>query len=369
VAAVQNYPELSFHVLSYLLTANGFEDGTGTPNMPSQETTYAVTDETEFPLCMKISRDSKKLALTHSLEGVFIANFNNTTGTVTPLTTITNPAPAVTYGIEFSPNSALLYYTAIASPQRSIHQIDMQTLNEVGTITSSTDIYLAIQLGLDDRMYVGSNQNFLHEITNPDVIANPLILSTLPLSATCNNGLPQWVWRQGPGGCFYILNQTLDVVALESDYKERIEWINATNVVNTNGEAIYHAGDFVELNTDFTAEYGSVFSAYIEGCTGDFSGRSANGTIHAVSKNKPDMRLSPAEIKIYPNPSSTSITIQHEAQMKTIAVISMDGKTVMAHNLNTNIEEIDISQLKQGVYLIIVETQDSKTLRSKFIKN
>ena len=47
----------------------------------------------------------------------------------------------------------------------------------------------------------------------------------------------------------------------------------------------------------------------------------------------------------------------------------MDGKTVINQIAEHNTQEIDVSALKKGIYMIAIETQNGQFLQSKFIKN
>jgi hypothetical protein len=382
VAAVQQAPSNNFTVLSYRLTATGFADASGTPNMPSGSMTYALNTTTNpdirYPLCAKISRDKQWLAVTTHLDGVFVMRFNNTSGTLTDVGHV-NLGGRRFYGLEFSPNSALLYYTADfesfpppipAVPRPSeIHQVDLQTLNETGSLITTLLPplgYRAMQLALDDHIYIANFQNSLFDLVNPDNQATTLTLSTMDLGNITQHGLPQWVWQQGEGSCFYTLNEVTDVPAADIDHEERIQWIKAVNTINPTAEAIYHAGNYVELNPGFEAMSDARFSAYIEDCSNDFDYRMSSQGSAAQNKSALDANRS-AAVTIYPNPAQKSITVAGDTIVERITIFSMDGKTMYQSDPHAASIDIDVSAFSQGMYFISVEFEHNR-VQTKFIK-
>ncbi len=59
-----------------------------------------------------------------------------------------------------------------------------------------------------------------------------------------------------------------------------------------------------------------------------------------------------ALIKIYPNPSSSNVFVQSEKVMN-VQFVSAIGQTVKQIRLNKGINELDVSDLNQGVYFIM----------------
>lgn len=127
--------------------------------------------------CMKIASDGSKLAIAHSNDswntnGVLqLFNFNNSTGILTnPITLIQGSFDS--YGVEFSPNSRVLYFTNFSK----LKQFDLTTSN----IPSSVLIYDfvlpeagAMQLGPDNKIYLSViGQNKLGVIKNPDILGS-----------------------------------------------------------------------------------------------------------------------------------------------------------------------------------------------------
>lgn len=143
---------------------------------------------------IKISPDRTKAAVTfgNSSEDGFVSlyNFNSVTGQFNFLKSypIENA-----YGVEFSPNSELLYVTAYSAGE--IHQIN--TVTDAKHIFNSTEVSQqhSLQLGPDDRIYISqAGERHLGRINVPNnfgVNANyvPKAISIDPYA--CQWGLPQ----------------------------------------------------------------------------------------------------------------------------------------------------------------------------------
>ncbi len=130
---------------------------------------------------MKASPDNKLIAMAHGNNGILVCDFDNTNGILTRK--FDDNLPNADYGIEFSPNSQLLYAAAIGgSGDPNIYQYDLTAPNNpafqasrtiVGTTTNTNGAnYLigALQLAPNGKIYVAlPGKTFLGVINNPDV--------------------------------------------------------------------------------------------------------------------------------------------------------------------------------------------------------
>jgi hypothetical protein len=83
--------------------------------------------------------------------------------------------------------------------------------------------------------------------------------------------------------------------------------------------------------------------------------------------------LKPSQsVKVFPNPSETSVTIyiqNGKTRDYKYAVINMLGEIVMRGKINRNINQIDISNLNAGLYIIeITDRKGTVTASNKIIK-
>ncbi|MFQ3580198.1 MAG: T9SS type A sorting domain-containing protein, partial [Bacteroidales bacterium] len=67
---------------------------------------------------------------------------------------------------------------------------------------------------------------------------------------------------------------------------------------------------------------------------------------------------------IYPNPASTSLNVSLQEELSfTATLYSMVGEKLLVTNSNTGTITLEISELKQGLYFLEVQTLDfRKTL-------
>jgi hypothetical protein len=73
------------------------------------------------------------------------------------------------------------------------------------------------------------------------------------------------------------------------------------------------------------------------------------------------------EFTLFPNPSSDNITIESQHQSQ-IEVIDVTGKIIQRMQTNSDQEEIDISQLPKGIYLVRAFDKKGNINTAKFMK-
>lgn len=151
---------------SYIVTA------TGVSTSPVTSNTGLVIEGSgnsgHYAGWMAISPNGKKLASASGLLAIELFDFDTATGKVSNGTTLKSPAKA--YGVEFSPNSKLLYATSDGAVlQYEVNAPNVAaTQTEVGTV----DVASSIKLGPDSKIYVVSKylSNKLSVISAPNVV-------------------------------------------------------------------------------------------------------------------------------------------------------------------------------------------------------
>ncbi|SFN37711.1 Por secretion system C-terminal sorting domain-containing protein [Chryseobacterium oleae] len=78
-----------------------------------------------------------------------------------------------------------------------------------------------------------------------------------------------------------------------------------------------------------------------------------------------DVNKKNTDISIFPNPSSDTVTLQSDEDIKKITVTSLDGKSVLKTG---NMKNIDVSKLPKGTYIIQGELKNGNTVSKKMIK-
>ena len=172
---------------------------------------------------------------------------------------------------------------------------------------------------------------------------------------------------------------TADVASGVIDNQEALNTITASNTVNSGGEAVYHAGDEVLLVDDFDALNGSIFRAYIEGCTGVFV-RSPEQDI--VRADKPRLNEyykedeSAIQLNIYPNPTRGLFTVALDnATLNNfeVSIFSMSRGLLYSNSFeieNLDSFEIDISNFPEGIYIVkLVNTATNESFVGKIVKS
>ncbi|MFD2600696.1 T9SS type B sorting domain-containing protein [Flavobacterium suzhouense] len=130
---------------------------------------------------MSISPNGKKLASASSLFAIELFDFDNTTGIVSNPVTLKTPAKC--YGVEFSPNSKLLYATTDGLIlQYQVNAADVSASQiQVGTI----DVASSIKLAPDSKIYLVDKylSGTLSVIKKPNVIGTgcTFLLNTIDL--------------------------------------------------------------------------------------------------------------------------------------------------------------------------------------------
>jgi gliding motility-associated-like protein len=182
--------------LTYNLTTLGLSLIPITTNIGNSVTNSSTDNAIGY---MKISPDESKLALCHYFGSVQIFDFNNSTGVLSNEKTIATGG-GFFYGIEFSPNNQVLYFTKENVNLVEVFQTDL-TLpslpNSTIMIHNTQPFAFALQLGPDGKIYVAQKfKTKLSVINNPNIIGLSCNyqLDAIDLNGKfCGRGLPPFV--------------------------------------------------------------------------------------------------------------------------------------------------------------------------------
>jgi hypothetical protein len=80
--------------------------------------------------------------------------------------------------------------------------------------------------------------------------------------------------------------------------------------------------------------------------------------------------LSNAEIAIYPNPSNGQFNMRISEKYKgsDLSIYSVNGQVVHTQMLNSNVNSVDVSELKSGMYIVKVQGEKSTFQQKILIK-
>lgn len=326
--------------------------------------------------CLKISPNGQFIALGNNTH-LFMSTFNAANGSIGGFSTSVSANGA--YGIEFSPNSANVYFTPFVDGLNVIRKFAVTLSTPTITDIPVTDAFpnsgydqaSALQRAIDGRIYVAQykHSNNISVISEPNNLNAPAFGDhTIFLGDKRSTyGLPQWVYTH-PGQCVSIQNLTaplFNVNAGSTDHRQASLTINASNIIDTGATAVYHAGNSVTLDVGFSSNYGSNSFIYIEGCSNLFgaatSPRAYTETQSVIENEK--------VFRIYPNPSTGTVTVESSSLLKYISVFSIDGKLVLYQSeVQPHLQSINLQGLSSGIYIIMAET-DNGMQSGKIIKN
>jgi len=72
-----------------------------------------------------------------------------------------------------------------------------------------------------------------------------------------------------------------------------------------------------------------------------------------------------ASVKVYPNPASSTISVQSSGEFDAVRILNVAGQVTMSAN---NASTIDVAGLKAGVYFVELMQNNSTVARSQFVK-
>lgn len=82
--------------------------------------------------------------------------------------------------------------------------------------------------------------------------------------------------------------------------------------------------------------------------------------------NYTSVSVAPKHVKIYPNPTNNILNIEG-IELKSVKIFDIQGKLVLEEN-NLNQNQITVSSLQSGVYLLQIVTSKNEAIFNKFIK-
>jgi len=192
---------------SYLVTSSGIGNPiiSKTGNFTGGSSSYSRGQ-------MKFSPDGSKLAVAYNITYDFfeLMDFDQATGILTNAIKLT-PSPSPTeifsvgaYGVEFSPNSQLLYLAAsylfstpklFAIYQYNISYTDPSQIIASKKLINGTEFNGGLQLGPDKKIYIATYDNYLNVINNPDVEGDGcgFEINAVSLTGSSKGSLPTFI--------------------------------------------------------------------------------------------------------------------------------------------------------------------------------
>ncbi|MGG9960568.1 gliding motility-associated C-terminal domain-containing protein [Ferruginibacter sp. SUN106] len=254
---------------SYLVTASGIQ--------PPVISSIGVPNNFFSIGYLKFSPDGTKLACVNLGTGLDLFDFDPSTGLISNRKIIMSGANQQPYGVEFSPNSKVLYVANIFELQPLSHRCDVRqysglnadALSIIATKVELDSAYLsgtqgiayfsALQLGPDGKVYVSCFGTALGIIGKPDVkgVGCSYLKSAFPLAAGTSNqyGLPDFNQSYFKGTFGYKTSCTTKDVefyysrpnnasAVKWDYGDPASGINNTSANDSSAHTFTNPGTY-----------------------------------------------------------------------------------------------------------------------------
>jgi len=186
--------------LAYLLTKNGLSKSPIITKIGIRQ----AEDINNAIGYMKISPDGSQLAVAiKGLDCFQLFDFDNSTGTLSHPITFQLEKRSLAYGIEFSPNGSLLYFSAGATGK--IYQVNLQAGSEEAIVKSLQLVgkskdnrwFGALQVGIDGKIYASEHTSkFLSAIESPNTLGPDCGFKSDVidlLGNSCTLGLPTFI--------------------------------------------------------------------------------------------------------------------------------------------------------------------------------
>ncbi|RED42165.1 putative secreted protein (Por secretion system target) [Winogradskyella eximia] len=160
--------------------------------------------------------------------------------------------------------------------------------------------------------------------------------------------------------------------------EERDFWISSSDVITFsdgiigNG-VVYHAGNFVELTEGFDAVTGSQFTAYPQGCSGNYQYRQPNENSEINLKGFSETYIVNENHNVFDivvDKSGGFIEIPEiNLDIDKITIYSLSGQILYVGGLEDKIStRVSINAFDTGVYIAVLSTKSGYTFSQKFIK-
>ncbi|WP_299228858.1 T9SS type B sorting domain-containing protein [uncultured Psychroserpens sp.] len=372
ISAIEHSNGLDYWVVAHEWGSNNFvafevtDAGINTTPVISSVGSDHSGDATTSIGYMKISPDGTKIALAKysgdSIAEVF--DFDTSTGIVSNTITIDGVFFGPngldgTYGIEFSPDSSILYVSDVvfSSALRSrVHQFDLTSNDQTTIINSDTILYDgpnvigAMQLAIDEKIYLSNLGNtFLDVIEDPNVLgtgANYVEAGVDLGGRSCNFGLPPFIQSffnvgiQIADTCFgdetqFLVNSNEEILSITWDFGD------GTSSTEENPTHIYASTGTYDVNVEVvTAIETRTLSKTIEVYEVPIANSVANFTLcdDASNDETESFDLSTKISEVLNGQSDTTFDIAFYSSMED-AEANMDALPIDYNNV-TNPEEV-----------------------------
>lgn len=167
----------------------------------------------------------------------------------------------------------------------------------------------------------------------------------------------------------FIVINSIDSVLIQSQYRKKYSYSISLQGVCWGGQS----GNYVEGIGDIQSGLFGLFRFYFEN-SNNFRCYEDDQVFYSVVSSCSSVGIEEVfnnnNFKIYPNPTSTNITIEligfNNSFQAQLSLFDLTGKKVYTSSINSTINNIDVSAIKSGLYLLKI-ISDSGEIKSSLI--
>lgn len=315
ITAVKHANEKDYWVIAHQWDSDKFfvypvtENGLGSSVVSSTGVVHGTgfAGQTNAIGYMKISPDGSKLAVVVTGSNLIqLFDFNNNTGQVSNPVSYTTVVPGISpYGVEFSPDSRILYTSLLqivgnGPPSRPSYILQFDLKNGLAnpvTIDSVPGVRLAaLQLGVDGRIYVSRTINLVSKKDSLDVIYNPsrpgLACNYNSLNYVSDSRFSLTTGRNGIYSLPNVMQSWLDIplFTYDSCCHGDITRFTITNKANIES-VLWNFGDGSTSSTTDPVHLYAAPGTYTVTLTETFNGQSFTDSLQVLINPLPQVEL------------------------------------------------------------------------------
>lgn len=217
------------------------------------------------------------------------------------------------------------YYTACSGTQYLYANIYESEITEI-----TTSLYVSIIPGIATISYNLKIMDFDLETPFVGDFGTVEMLYTLNNGNTWHSALTTNSTNFTPSNNCQLLSYTIPTGSISSLDNLRVKF-----------NFIYNSGDWEVIIDDFKIDIDD-------------------------SATTPNLNLS--NLSVYPNPVSDVLNVDYNENISNLTVYDLSGRSVKSFTTNNSNNSIDVSDLKSGIYMLRIETENKKVSTVKFIK-
>lgn len=239
---------------------------------------------------------------------------------------------------------------------------------------SPNDVYVKSNIGFDDflNIYYISNDLRVKKINHMDIVSNIVASKSISNPNLCEG---EFTVNQATGVVYFkgLDKNIYQVYENSSTQQYVVKRATLSYLDFVSGKMIYKAPHLFYISTAITNnnpvkiadQVWNLF--YLDGCTPNTL-RTSSGNREILDRifEVDEQVIALQVLTVYPNPSKDLINTN--LLFRNFKIVDLMGKDVLDGGFDLLTNQIDISSLVSGVYLLVIVSDDQSVLTTKFIK-